>query len=422
MKRQYSVAEKQEIIKLQHINVTKTDTGSRIDYEYTTPERIVPYIKPEYIKRKERLFVEIPGDASIIPEAILAIPFVGVMLTITSILGVSIEVPVIEKNFYDSLKDVLKAYDKMFPKKEIVISVMANEVIEVEYGGHESRTGLLFTGGVDATDALAVVKDKHPLLINIWGGDIRLTDEDSHLELVNYLNDLTNVIKENYCFIRTNAREMFEENKLGTRCEMLGHKNNHGWWASIAHILSMTSVIAPYLYLQGTGVIYIGSSWDGATIDSNNEEFVHAIKYGETRFEIVDEYVDRNEKIETIIAFKERYNIPLELKVCWKRTAGKNCCRCEKCYRTIMGIICNHADPNNYGFSVDEKTIQCIQHYLNNYIVNIGFWQSIIDRFKEDAGYWEGIKDMSWVLSVKLNTPSKYFKTAIRKISRSKWG
>ena len=211
---------------------------------------------------------------------------------------------------------------------------------------------------------------------------------------------------------------MFEENELGTKCEMLGHRNNHGWWASIAHILSMTSVLAPYAYLKRMSVIYIGSSWDGTTTDSNNEEFVNSIKYGNSRFEIVDEYVDRIEKVKRIISFRNRYSTSLELKVCWKRIAGKNCCRCEKCYRTIMEIICNHEDPNYFGFRVDEETIKCIQYYLKNNVVNTGFWQSIIDGFKKDAEYWRKNKEMSWILSVKLNNPLILFKTAFRRTMR----
>lgn len=407
MKRQQGLT---ETVQLKHIYLTETNIGTRIDYDYTLPESMIPYIKRDYIERNEGLFVEIPEGANAIPEAILVIPFVGIMLTVTSLLGIQIEVPVIEKSFYSSLNDLAKAYNTMFPGGRVEISVLAKEIKEIDYEVMDSRTGLLFTGGVDATAALAVTKEKHPLLINIWGGDIRLTDQDSHANLEEYLSYLTGEIQERFCFVRTNCREMFEENELGVKCEMLGHKNNHGWWASIAHILSMTTAIAPLAYLKRLGVVYVGSSWDGATTDSNNELFVNAVRYGQTKYEIVDEYVDRNEKIRKIITFREKYSIALELKVCWKRIAGNNCCRCEKCYRTIMGIMSNHDDPNNYGFIVNETTLQCIREYLMNNIVNTGFWRPIIESFKKDAMYWEKDEMMSWILHIRLNTPLIYFK------------
>ena len=398
-----------ETVCLKQIRVTPTEMGSRIDYEYSAPELLNRYIKEDYLQRNEGLFVEVPGDASGIPEAVLAIPFVGVMLTVSVVLGYQIDVPSIEKSFFDSLKNITGAYEEMFPGKGLRVSVNAQQICEVDYKSNEDKTGLLFTGGVDATAALAVTRNKHPLLINIWGGDIRLTDQDSHEQLQAYFDRLTDSIGERYCFIKTNAREMFEENELGTKCEMLGHRNNHGWWASIAHILSMASTAAPLVYAEGIRTIFIGSSWDGSTTDSNNELFVKAICYGETRFEIVDEYVDRNEKIGKIIKFRNDTAAPIELKVCWRRTAGKNCCKCEKCYRTIMGIICNHGDPNEFGFETNDETIQSIRSFLRRKNVNLGFWGPIVKTFKNEESFWKENKSISWILRIKLNSPFVYF-------------
>lgn len=32
-----------------------------------------------------------------------------------------------------------------------------------------------------------------------------------------------------------------------------------------------------------------------------------------------------------------------------------NCCKCEKCYRTMMNILSAHGDPNKFGFRYDTK-------------------------------------------------------------------
>ena len=373
----------QNSIVLQDIKIEKENGWRKIRYNYTAPDLFKKYIKGE-----NYLFLEFPvGDTEEIPKAVLMIPFVGVMSTAAMLFGLEIQVPELDRVFFESLKNVEHVFNSIYHTDKIKINVSANSLVDCSYVPKGVKS-LFFTGGVDATSALVSTISKKPILLNIWGGDLRLTDDASHKELDSYLYKLTSATGLHYNFIKTNAREMFDENALGEVClGILDRKYVHDWWSSIAHILSMASSIAPFVYAKKIQTHYIGSSYktSSETFDSNNVELVDVIKYCSCIF-----------------------SIPLELKVCWNRSAGKNCCSCEKCYRTIMNIVVNHGNPNDYGFKVDKSLMFNMKKYLLTHKVNSAFWEPIQKEFYNDKEFWAKQEDVSWILHIKFNSIRVY--------------
>lgn len=259
--------------------------------------------------------------------------------------------------------------------------------------------------------------EKRPTLVNIWGGDLRFTDEDSHRELEQYLDTVTEYLNLEYCFIKTNAREMFCENELEELT--IGHGGkalNHGWWATIAHTLSMTSATIPWLLNENISKVYFGSSYQEGkvTYDANNVELLHAMSSEYYRIECADISLERNDKVTKIVHWKQETKAPIELKVCWRRVAGKNCSSCEKCYRTILNILSNHGDPNEFGFEVDANVLLGIKKYLETHRVGTAFWKPIQDAFLADKEYWCTKSEISWILDVKFNS----IKTLLPRVQR----
>ena len=401
-------------IVLQNIKIIRKEGVQKVIYEYTAPEEFKNYIKGE-----NYLFVEFPIQGTEeVPKSVLTIPFVGIMSTATMLLGIRIRVSELDKTFYKSLTNIEHVFQKIYRTDKIQIKVSVDSIVECNYevSSNNNRT-LFFTGGVDATSALVATYDEKPILLNIWGGDLRLTDEASHIALDQYLNRITAAMSLDYYFIKTNAREMFDENALGIIClKILGRKFTHDWWSSIAHVLSMVATIAPFMYTKKIKTHYIGSSYEATSkvFDANNVELVSAIKYCSCTFVSVDQNTERNEKVKTIINFRRKteskhgIEIPIELKVCWNRDAGINCCACEKCYRTIMNILANHANPNDYGFTVNRNVMLNMKKYLQSHKVNSAFWVPIQAEFRKEKEYWEKQKDISWILHIKINSLKVY--------------
>ena len=400
---------------LRDIKIGANGDWSRISYIYDAPENFQEYIREDYREKNEGLYIELPGDASDIPASILAVPFVGVMLTATMLLDIDIHVEVLDEVFFNCLKKLKNVYHGMFRKENFNFNIHADRLERNIFPA--DKTGLFFTGGVDATSALIEKAKDRPLLINIWGGDIRLTDPSSHANLEKYLGLVSEEFGTSYEFIKTDAREMFVETKLDYLLrDLIGRNNNHDWWESIAHILSMASVTAPFAFKQRIKTISIGSSWDGVYLDSNTEEFDNAICYGNTHFEIVEEGVGRPAKIGNIIKFQNESGFSVELKSCWQRKDGVNCCHCEKCYRTIMGIVANHGDPRKLGFAIDDNTMQQIHTFLLHNLVNIGEWGGIMALFSADRDYWKHDPQMAWICDMKINSARAYLTRCLHKL------
>lgn len=333
------------------------------------------------------------------------------------LLDIDIHVPVVERTFYDCLQTVKKVYKELFPASHFNFNVSADHIREFHYKAERKAT--FFTGGVDATSALIENIGQKPILLNVWGGDVRLTDPTSHEQLEKYFKRLSGDLNLEYVFVKTDGREMWKEMELDMLLpNHMDSKRNHDWWASIAHILSMTTTIAPYAFLQGIGICYIGSSYvDGTNIfDSNNEKLITAIRFGSTLFESVDGQIDRLGKTKKIIDFHNTTGTDFQLKVCWNRVAGENCSNCEKCYRTIMGIVVSGGVPKDYGFNVTSETYQKIRIFLRNNKVNEAFWIPIVDSFKRTRALWKDNPDFAWVEYAKVNSPSVLIKRLIRKI------
>ena len=82
------------------------------------------------------------------------------------------------------------------------------------------------------------------------------------------------------------------------------------------------------------------------------------VKFGSTHV-VHDGYeFDRQDKVHNITEFAERTGINIPLRVCWRSTGGKNCCKCEKCWRTILEIIAEGKNAQDYDFKYTQSDLK----------------------------------------------------------------
>ncbi len=324
-------------------------------------------------------------------------------------LGIGIKVPVLDKTFYECIPQIKATFKKMYPHAELCFDVIADTLVDCSYKP-QATPSVFFTGGVDATSALIEEIEQKPLLINIWGGDSQLTDLDTHTQLESYISSLTERIGTQYAFVKSNCRWFFNEAMTTKRFGQILNKDHihGGWWAGIAHILTMTSTIAPLLYLTKTGVHYIGSSNSHTdALDANNEDMIKAIRYASCTLSMVENDKDRIFKIGKITRYCSAHHLPIELKVCWYSHSSHNCSHCEKCYRTILNIICNHGNPNDFGFDFDKDGYRRLHNFAKYTEVPQEYWDDNQKAFQEQADYWRKDKNMAWILDITFNDPKR---------------
>ena len=59
-------------------------------------------------------------------------------------------------------------------------------------------------------------------------------------------------------------------------------------------------------------------------------------------------------KVHNITQFSKNTGKKIPLRVCWESSGGSNCCNCEKCWRTILGVYAEGFDPHDFGFDYDD--------------------------------------------------------------------
>ena len=174
-------------VTLKNMNIS----GNRCEYIFEYPDEMSHYIADP----SQTLFIELPTQYNLrdVPEALLVVPFVGSMMCVTMLLGYGIKVPELDKTFYESVPKIKNAFHKMFPYAEFCFEINAEKLTDCSYE-IQKVPSVFFSGGLDATSALIEHIDEKPLMINIYGGDLLLTDTDSHIALEKYFKKLANQI------------------------------------------------------------------------------------------------------------------------------------------------------------------------------------------------------------------------------------
>ena len=74
---------------------------------------------------------------------------------------------------------------------------------------------------------------------------------------------------------------------------------------------------------------------------------------------------ERIDKLRNTVSYS-RENEPIFLRVCITSQNGDNCSVCDKCSRSILGLISENENPNGYGFDVCDETLLGIRANLDD--------------------------------------------------------
>jgi len=150
----------------------------------------------------------------------------------------------------------------------------------------------------------------------------------------------------------------------------LNKKSGLDWWMNLAHGIVLTSSCAPLTCVKNISTLFIASTF---TSESNFPWRSHPLidnnlRWASTRV-IHDGFeISRQEKIRFLLKkhVEETGKFP-DLRVCSRyEILGTNCQRCEKCGRTITGLLLDGIDPNKCGFNINADTVTSIKESLDN--------------------------------------------------------
>ncbi len=341
------------ICKITNVSITK----NRIEVEFDAQGDLQKY----FVGNK--YWVEYSQDVSSVPAPVAIIPFISNFAILASIVDARFEVEAIDEDFANCLKDVVGGFEKMYPmmkfSKEFFVTgthFVKNNRAKIE------KSAAFFSGGVDAFNTLVCHADENPDLITVWGADVKLDDVEGWKNVYNHVEKTKKDFNCNSIVVKSNFRLCISERECGRLVKVL--KANDGWWHGFQHGLALQGLAAPLAFLNNYTKTYFASSFSfllrdkGKYTCASDPTTDNFVKFCGCQI-VHDGYeFSRQDKVHNIVQFSRERNVKIEPRVCWISTGGKNCCVCEKCYRTIIEFVAEGVDPNDFGFEWNKNKIE----------------------------------------------------------------
>ena len=339
-------------------------------------------------------------------KSMLAIPVLAAVITIAWAADADIYLESIDKKFFNSLNKIESIFKTWFPKFSFSTEYHI-ENYQINSLNNESY-GLLYSGGLDSLSSYIKHKKETPSLISIWGADIPLNKTEFWDKVKYKVTQLAEMDDIKCYFIKTNVREMMNENLLN-KTYLEGEDTN--WWLSVSHGLILTSLTS----LLPIKTLIMASSMD------ENEKVPHGsdlFKFMDYRWAdsslIYDCNLSRHEKIKYLLRGNTQYY--QFLRVCYTQFQDYNCGMCEKCLRTITGLLIEGIDPNKCNFKVKNGFLDLIKYYLSNNIIllhsEIAAWEDIQNNIPEESSieFSFGLKNLIlMIIIIKRTIKKEYF-------------
>lgn len=312
------------------------------------------------------------------------IPFVCNVLPIVWLTDAVLELDELDKDFYNCIEKLKAGYEEMYPRLSFKGRIDCKPIKYVSKE-KERRSLTFFSGGVDAFATLLAHIDEKPTLFSICGADIKLDNKPGWSAVMNQIEEVSKTFNLHTIQCHSNFREFIDEEKLCDLVAELGSKDDY--WHGFQHGIGLIGHAAPLAYAYGHHMNYIASSYTirersyiTCASDPRIDNFVKfsGAKVYHDQFEY-----NRQEKLHHIVDYCQSVNKSIVLRVCWTAGEGENCCSCEKCKRTIFGLLSAGANPNNFGFVLSDVDIwRLIRAVMWKDIIpthNLIFWQDIQD-------------------------------------------
>lgn len=383
-----------ESIKLDRIEVN----NGLVKYSFCMSDKLNKYFNSNC------MFIDYGENMNDIPKSILVIPFVSLILPIIWSTNSILWVEEIDSTFYDSIPNIKRAYQEMYPNFRLRGTIVPAKTIENTYTV-ENEAIQLFSGGIDANSTFIRIRDKKPILINIYGwfkdkvtiDKVFSKDKEdiSNFAIINNVD--AKFIGSNFAkFINNYEFDKDYEKKIGRTL-----------WFGFQHAMAFISISIPMAYKYKVRKIYISSSntIGYRTACASDPTTDIQFKYCTVGGTVHDGFeLTRQDKIRIICKYKESINSNYTIRVC--SFNDKNCCECEKCFRTILGLVAEGEDIEKFGFNIEGTLKEHFQRVMDEKIQFLGlkkeneiYWGTIRKRMIENKNNIKEKEFVEWFLS-----------------------
>ncbi|TYT63525.1 hypothetical protein [Natrialba swarupiae] len=370
-----------------------TATGSTLECDVRPSKDLERFFSGEPFR------VEYDRSIEDVPEGILAIPALANVCPLAWASGADVYVDEVDGRFAHALEDVKASLLSMHDFLEGG-TLYARETTDAEPPAVESSaerdhgrstdadSALLFTGGVDSTCSYVRHREESPTLVSIRGWTITTdrADDEKWNDLRERVSTFADERGLETAFLESNVLSAIDHPMV------LAHYKRFvdgAWYSSVGHGLGLLGLCAPMAYARGISELYVGAThWEGVDLEwGSRPDIDDYVRWSGTRCHHDAYGLTRQERLDVIADYVESDAPTLDLQTCNVRMDG-NCGRCEKCYRTAVGLRLSGLEPTAHGYPFDETEYDRIRRTLEGGEWELGederyMWADIRDRVRE---------------------------------------
>lgn len=369
---------------------------------YTVPFAVPDKLKPFF--RSEEFWFECP-DAGEVPESIAVVPAVANLLPFAWVFGCELRVRAIDKSFYEAVPEIKRGYDDMVVDLALSGTFSADEIIDNSYSNEGGSPLSLFSGGVDAWCTLARHSSEKPHLVTVWGADVDCGNESGWKVVDGFSVEVANNFNLDYSYVRSNFREMvayrvLDGSPLMSAC-------GYHWWHDLQHGIAIIGLTSPLAYACKAPRIYIASSnteMDKPYVCASDPTIDNRFAVAGCRAFHDGYELTRQGKVDAIVRYARGSACKVSLRVCYHVQSGRNCCRCEKCARTILEILAAGGAPKDFGFDYTSRQFDILMWRMEHMfrLVYPFYYRDVADAARANAVNLP--RSARWVFSKKLDS------------------
>jgi len=323
---------------------------------------------------------EVTYDVNIedVDESILAIPAVGATVQIAWATGADLYVEKLDETFFSSLPKIRKVFEGFYPKFSSSGNIHVQKIITNKF--NNTQTALLFSGGLDSIVSYIRNKDEHPILITLLkpSNSNFKKIKDFHRKFADQEGREIHFIESN---IWDNISDTFNNPLLTDKFQ------TKGWWGKVSHGLIIWGLCAP-LTVKRIGRILFASTYPK---NYNLPQGSHYLNYTNVSWADVNIVYDASDitRQGKLHVLKINPRDQKYLRSCLLSNVGgtnfKECGYCEKCLRTITGLILEGIYPNECNFNIKNKVLDYIKNLFlaGSLKTDTFFWQDIQNNISD---------------------------------------
>jgi hypothetical protein len=302
-----------------------------------------------------------------IDEGILILPALGTVLTVAYALGLAVETQRVDASYATAAEGLTSVFQRMYPGFSADTFSLRGDRVTTSKG--IARGGvLLFSGGVDSTASLIAHWNEEVDLLTVWGADVKAGDWRLWKQLEGTVLNHAITGGRSHFLCQSNLQDILDGLRLSK--EYSRDFGGHDWWGAAQHGIALASIAIPVAAHQGREQVYIASSVLPGVPWGSTRETDGRVRWSSGRVVHDQHDLSRQRKLAEIIGPHVTSGGEATLAVCYQLgrggSRGLNCGFCEKCLRTITGLLACGIAPASVGLPFSARSLAHARRQLAN--------------------------------------------------------